>query len=106
MGTRSRPIGISLFGIAQIAVSVLYIVLSTIFFQAPLLSGYALLLIFTNILTLVLGIEFLTHEKRVWLFIFLSAVLDLIAIPIGTALGVLILWYLSKGRVKAYFSRR
>jgi hypothetical protein len=54
-----------------------------------------------------LGIEFLTHEKRGRTFILLSGIFDLVSIlpPVGTALGVVILWYLTKPRVKNYFSR-
>jgi hypothetical protein len=35
----------------------------------------------------------------------IGAIFDLPAIPIGTIFGIIILWYLTRPRVKAYFTQ-
>ena len=58
-----------------------------------------------GILAMVFAIAFLTGRNWGRILMMIGAIIELFAIPIGTIIGIIVLWYLTRPRVKAYFKQ-
>lgn len=53
-----------------------------------MITDFALVLIITNLLSLILALELLAEKKHIKLFLIAFGLLDIISIPFGTILGI------------------
>ncbi len=94
-------------GIVQIILSVVdfFVVLFLSSVIALFAPGIAILLLAISLLPLFFAIAFLTGRNWGRILMMIGAVLELFAIPIGTIIGIIILYYLTRPRVVAYFKQ-
>ncbi|MGC8600791.1 MAG: hypothetical protein ACP5LX_07050, partial [Nitrososphaeria archaeon] len=112
----SRPAGVTILGIIQILFSlgdlVAGMILAGFFLTASgapyvggILADLGVLFIFAGALSLIFAIAFLTGRNWGRILMMIGAVIELFAFPIGTVIGIVILWYLTRPRVRAYFKQ-
>jgi uncharacterized membrane protein len=61
--------------------------------------------IFSGLLSFIFAITFLTGRNWGRIFMIIGAILELFDFPIGIIIGIVILWYLTRPRIKAYFKQ-
>jgi hypothetical protein len=112
----SRPVGVTVLGIIQIIFSLSDLALGlaiggsllSLSFVPGIGGIFALLgivFVFAGALSLIFAIAFLTGRNWGRILMMIGAVIELFAFPIGTIIGIIILWYLTRPRVKAYFKQ-
>jgi len=112
----SRPVGVTVLGIIQIIFSLFDLALGlaiggsllSLSFVPGIGGIFALLgivFVFAGALSLIFAIAFLTGRNWGRILMMIGAVIELFAFPIGTIIGIIILWYLTRPRVKAYFKQ-
>jgi len=113
-----RPAGVLVLGILQIIGSAIYIGIGAFIGGLGATAGAAygypngsmfallgMLFIIVGILSLIFALAFLSGRNWGRILMMIGAVLELLDFPIGTILGIVILWYLTRPRVKAYFKQ-
>jgi Predicted membrane protein len=108
-----RPNGVLVLGILQIIVSAIYIGIGTFIGGLGTAMGpfglifaqLGLIFVVIGILSLIFALAFLSGRNWGRILMMIGAVLELLDFPIGTVLGIVILWYLTRPRVKAYFKQ-
>ncbi len=58
-----------------------------------------------GLFALITGLALFTGKNWARILIMIGGVLDLIDIPIGTIIGIVILWYFTRPEVKEYFGK-
>ena len=112
VSAKERPTGVTVL-------AVLYFVLAGAFFSIPFILGAFLTflepsaifgamaclapLLILGLLPLLVGVGLLMGQGWARILGLIVAVISLLAIPIGTILGIIIIIYLRKPEVKAYF---
>ncbi len=105
-----RPAGVTILGIIQIIMSLIIIVVgvgmgAVLAATSPGLAGLGAIMAFLAILPLIFAIAFLTGRNWGRILMMIGAIIELIDFPVGTIIGIIILWYLTRPRVKAYFKQ-
>ena len=114
-----RPAGVTILGIIQLIFSMIDLLIGVFvggaFLTAAGFSGGSALggifgalgvvFIFSGLLSFIFAIAFLTGRNWGRILMIIGAILELFAFPIGTIIGIIILWYLTRPRVKAYFKQ-
>jgi len=108
-----RPNGVLVLGILQIIVSAIYIGIGIFIGGLGTVMGpfglifaqLGLIFVVIGILSLIFALAFLSGRNWGRILMMIGAVLELLDFPIGTVLGIVILWYLTRPRVKAYFKQ-
>ncbi|MFP3131316.1 MAG: zinc-ribbon domain-containing protein [Nitrososphaeria archaeon] len=108
-----RPNGVLVLGILQIVVSAIYIGIGIFIGGLGTVMGpfglifaqLGLIFVVIGILSLIFALAFLSGRNWGRILMMIGAVLELLDFPIGTVLGIVILWYLTRPRVKAYFKQ-
>ncbi len=109
----SRPMGVTILGILQIIGSLIVVAIGlaiTAFSGAyglgaiPFAGAYGLLIVVFGVLGLFFGIALFTGRNWARILMLVGAVLDIITI-LGFIWGVILLWYLTRPRVVAYFKQ-
>lgn len=102
-----RPVGVLILGILQIlgSLGTLFIGFAAgtaayLFFPA----GFGTLLIAFGALPLIFAILFLTGWNVARILMIIGAILDIITV-VGIIWGIILLWYLTRPRVRAYFKQ-
>ena len=79
----------------QIFLSLVYLVLAsfltTLFTTSPMINGFALVLIVTNLLSVVLALEILAEKRHAKLLSVTFGIFDLISVPFGTFFGIYVI---------------
>lgn len=114
----TRPTGVLVLGIVQIIFALIDLVIGLVaggfLFTAGGVAGGAIggllavlgiVFVVSGILSTVFAIAFLTGRNWGRILMMIGAVLELFAIPIGTIIGIIVLWYLTRPRVRAYFKQ-
>jgi hypothetical protein len=102
-----RPTGVTILGILQIifAIVELFIGLFIATFISLFFPGIGILIIIISLLPLFFAIAFLTGRNWGRILMMIGAVLELLNFPVGTAIGIIVLYYLTRPRVVAYFKQ-
>ena len=98
----SRPTGVMVIGILQIIGSLIGVAIGLAL--AAVLGPFALVVLAFEIIPLIFAIAFLTGRNWARILMLIGAVLDIISI-VGIAWGLILLWYLTRPRVIAYFTQ-
>ena len=106
-GRIERPLGVTVIAVLQILASLGTIGLGLIVGAIiPVLGGaFGIAIIAIGVLTLLLAIALFSGRNWARILNMVFAVIDLINIPIGTILGIIFLYYLTRPRVVAYFKQ-
>ncbi|MCJ7770016.1 DUF1349 domain-containing protein, partial [Candidatus Bathyarchaeota archaeon] len=96
-----RPLGITIIGIIQIIGSLLVLVFGLTFISS---GSLGLLMSMMALLPLIFAIALFTGHNWARILMLIGAVLDIISIT-GIVWGVILLWYLTRPRVVAYFKQ-
>ena len=75
-------------------------------FAAPVLAGLGGLFILIGLVELLLAWGLYTGKNWARIVAIIFAILGLLAIPIGTIISIIILYYLTRPHVKAFFGVR
>lgn len=102
----SRPTGVLILGIIQIVGSLIVLFISSLisFALTPFLGPLALIIYPFAILPLLFAIALFTGSDWARILMLVGAVLDIISVA-GIIWGVLLLWYLTRPRVVAYYKQ-
>jgi hypothetical protein len=114
---RERPAGLTILGVFQIIISAAYFGLGAVLiFESTntfgvnaifgLLPRLSIIFIIVGGFTFIFGLGLLSGKRWARTLAMIGAVLDLFSIPIGTILGIVILWYLTRPHVVKYFYRK
>ncbi|MGC9209595.1 MAG: zinc ribbon domain-containing protein [Nitrososphaeria archaeon] len=111
-----RPEGVLLLGIIQIIGSAILMAIGAAALAGavalppglvsgalPILAIFASWFIIIGAITLLAAIAFISGREWGRIFMMIAAVIELFNFPIGTIIGIIVLWYLTRPRVKAYF---
>ena len=106
-----RPAGVTVLGIIQIIFSAISLWVGMTFLGmtlAPAGGVFAIVgiaFVVAGALSLIFAVAFLTGKNWGRILMMIGAIIELIDFPLGTVMGILILWYLTRPRVKAYFKQ-
>ena len=102
-----RPTGVTIIGIVQIIFAIVdfFITLFVATFILLFAPGIVILLLAISLLPLFFAIAFLTGRNWGRILMMIGAVLELFVIPVGTIIGIVLLYYLTRPRVVAYFKQ-
>jgi len=112
----TRPAGVTVLGIIQIIFSMADLALGlsiggsllSLSFVPGIGGIFGLLgivFVIAGALSLIFAIAFLTGRNWGRILMMIGAVIELFAFPVGTIIGIIILWYLTRPRVKAYLKQ-
>ncbi len=96
-----RPLGVTIIGIFQILAGVLSILIGAFF---SIFGAFGLFILAIGVITLLIGIAFFSGQNWARILMMIAAVLDIISI-VGIVWGIIILVYLRRRNVVAYFQR-
>lgn len=101
-----RPLGVLILGILQILGSIGAIVLGltagVAFFS--IFPGGSLFIVGLSVLPLIFAILFIAGFNVARILMIIGAILDIISL-VGIIWGIILLWYLTRPRVRAYFKQ-
>ncbi len=102
-----RPTGVTILGVIQIILSLvdLYVGLLLAAFLSLFIPGIGIIVLIISLVPLFFAIAFMTGRNWGRILMMIGAVLELFNIPIGTIIGIIILWYLTRPGVVAYFKQ-
>ncbi len=102
-----RPTGVTVLGVIQIIISIVGLVIGLLIaaFIGLFIPGFSFLVVIVSLIPLFFAIAFLTGRNWGRILMMIGAVIELFNIPIGTIIGIIILWYLTRPRVVAYFKQ-
>ncbi len=102
-GKGNRPTGVTILAVLQILAGIAYLAIGLV---AGALAGVlGVLFIPFGLFALITGLALFTGKNWARILIMIGGVLDLIDIPIGTIIGIVILWYFTRPEVKEYFGK-
>ena len=104
-----RPLGITLLGILQVLAGVVSLILSSTITALLSLTPFGVLglgLIVISVLQIIFGAALLTGRNWARIIVMILAVIELISFPLGTVIGIILLIYLTRPRVVAYFKQQ
>jgi hypothetical protein len=99
----NRPTGVTILGLLQILAGIAYIALGA--FSGFTSGAAGLIVVLLGAFVLVTGLALFTGKNWSRILVMISGVLDLFAIPIGTIIGIIILYYFTRPNVKMYFGK-
>ena len=97
----SRPTGVTILGILQIIGSAIMIATGL---GAAFFGGFSLVILVLGVLSLIFAFALFTGRNWARILMLVGAVLDILSI-VGIIWGVILLWYLTRPRVVAYFKQ-
>jgi predicted membrane protein len=100
----NRPTGITILAILGILGSLPELLIGSIFTVGFPIIG--VLIIIVGVLFLIASISLFSGKEWARILIMIFSVLMLIAIPIGTIMGIIFLYYFTRPHVKKYFQRQ
>jgi hypothetical protein len=98
----SRPLGVTILGILQIIGSIVVLIIGV--GLSFLLGPLSILILPLSILPLFFAVSLFTGRNWARILMLIGAVLDIISIA-GIIWGVILLWYLTRPHVVAYFKQ-
>ena len=104
-----RPAGVTILGVLQILGGAVSLLFSSVLTAALSLTPFGFLsLVFValSLLQIIFGAALLTGRNWARILVMILAVLELISFPIGTVIGIILLIYLTRPRVVAYFRQQ
>ena len=101
-GKPPRPTGVTILAILQILGGLLYIILGA--GEGLFLGSAALLFVGIGVFALITGLALFAGRNWARILVLIAGVLDLFGIPIGTIIGIIILYYFTRPHIKAYFA--
>ncbi len=101
-GKPPRPTGVTILAILQILGGLLYIILGAV--EGVFLGSTALLFVGIGVFALITGLALFAGRNWARILVLIAGVLDLFGIPIGTIIGIIILYYFTRPHIKAYFA--
>jgi hypothetical protein len=101
-GKPPRPTGVTILAILQILGGLIYIVLGTV--EGALIGSGAVIFIAVGAFALITGLALFAGRNWARILVLIGGVLDLLGIPIGTIIGIIILYYFTRPQIKAYFA--
>ena len=106
-GSGDRPKGVTILAVFQILVGIIYVALGLV--SGALIgilgAAFGVIVLIVGIFAIVTGLALFTGKNWARILIMIGGVLDLIDIPIGTIIGIVILWYFTRPEVKEYFGK-
>ncbi len=102
-GRGRRPTGVTVLAVLQILAGIGYLAAGLV--AGALVGILSLLFIPFGLFALITGLALFTGKNWARILIMIGGVLDLIDIPVGTIIGIIILWYFTRPNIKAYFGK-
>ncbi len=102
-GKGNRPTGVTILAVLQILAGIAYLAIGLV--AGALVGILGVLFIPFGLFALITGLALFTGKNWARILIMIGGVLDLIDIPIGTIIGIVILWYFTRPEVKEYFGK-
>jgi hypothetical protein len=102
MSAIPRPLGVTILGIIQIIGSLFALVFGLT--VAALLGPFGVIVLPFAVLPLVFALALFTGRNWARILMLIGAVLDILSI-VGIIWGALLLWYLTRSNVVAYFKQ-
>lgn len=102
-----RPLGVLLLGILQILGSLVIAAYGLSIGGAAILifpAGFGIVIAIIGLIPLIFAILFLTGFNFARILMMIGAVLDILTL-VGIIWGIILLWYLTRPRVRAYFKQ-
>ncbi|MDG7036665.1 MAG: zinc ribbon domain-containing protein [Nitrososphaerota archaeon] len=99
----SRPTGVTILAALQIVFAIINLALATVL--ALLIPVLGVLFYIVPILNIIFAVALFGGRNWARILVMIGAVIELIDIPIGTIIGIVLLWYLTRPRVVEYFKR-
>ncbi len=97
-----RPLGITIIGIFQILGGIIFTLIGI--FSTAIFGVFGLFILAIGVITLLIAIAFFSGQNWARILMMIAAVLDIISI-VGIIWGIIILVYLRRSNVVAYFKR-
>ena len=102
-GRGPRPTGVTILAVLQILAGIGYLAVGLV--GGALVGILGILFIPFGLFALITGLALFTGKNWARILIMIGGVLDLLDIPIGTIIGIVILWYFTRPNIKAYFGK-
>ena len=99
----SRPTGVTILAVLQIIGAMISFAVATAI--AVLIPVIGILFYIVPIFGIISGIGLLIGKNWARIIAMIGAVIELFSVPIGTIIGAVVLWYLTRPRVVAYFKQ-
>ena len=99
----SRPTGVTILAVLQIIFAIISFGLATV--MAILIPILGALFYIIPVLNIIFALALFSGKNWARILVMIGAVIELIDIPIGTIIGLVLLWYLTRPRVVAYFKQ-
>ncbi len=99
--TIPRPTGVTILAILQIIGSVIMLVSGL---GAAIFGGFGLVIMVLGAVSLIFALALFSGRNWARILMLIGAVLDIISI-VGIIWGAILLWYLTRPRVVAYFKQ-
>lgn len=100
----SRPTGVTVLAILEIIVGAISLAIASII--TLIFPPLGLVFLIVPILAIIFALALFTGRNWARILALIGGVLLLFDIPIGTILGIVMLWYLTRPRIAAYFKQR
>ncbi|MBX8637011.1 MAG: hypothetical protein KIY11_01410 [Thermoplasmata archaeon] len=103
-----RPTGVTILGILQVLAGAGSLIFSSAIATLLSVTPFGVLglgLIAISLLEIIFGAALLTGRNWARILVMILAVLELISFPLGTVIGIVLLIYLTRQRVVAYFKQ-
>lgn len=102
-----RPLGVLILGILQILSSLVLIIYGITIGSAAFLffpAGFGIAIAAISAIPLIFAILFIMGINVARILMIIGAILDIITV-VGIIWGIILLWYLTRPRVRAYFKQ-
>lgn len=102
-----RPLGVLIIGILQIIGSLAFIAIGVSIGTAAYLffpAGFGIVIAAISAIPLIFAILFIIGINAARILMIIAAILDIITL-VGIIWGIILLWYLTRPRVRAYFKQ-
>lgn len=100
-----RPAGVTVLGIVQIIYSLVNVSISLLFasFFNSIIPGLSASMVIVSLLPLFFAIPFLLGKNWGRTLMMIGAVIELFSLPVGSIVGIITLYYLTRPKVVAFF---
>lgn len=98
-----RPTGVTVVGALQILGGIIYMIAGAVYGAA--VSHIGIVFIIIGAFALISGLALFSGKNWARILALVGGALDLLNIPVGTVIGIIILYYFTRPRVKEYFGK-
>ena len=99
----NRPTGVTILAVLQILAGIAYIAVGLV--EGAFVGVLSVLFVPLGLFALITGLALFTGRNWARILAMIGGALDLLDIPVGTIIGIVILWYFTRPEVKEYFGK-